>query len=192
LGWDKNDPVLFGGSTHPGEEKILMKIFQKLRASHPKLRLFLAPRHVERVQELIAEAQAFDIKLARKSELNGSAPYSSVILDTTGELKELYPLGSIVFIGKSLTGIGGQNFLEPAKYGCAIVAGPELSNFSALAQLFLQDQSLVQVRDEQQLEKEISTLFNQPSERRQLGQNAATLFKRHLGAARKTAEMILS
>src|SRR6266480_4097556 len=109
-------PVLFGGSTHRGEEEILAKVFLKLRQKFPSLWLFIAPRHVERVREIRAQLDALPlhVRLASEAADHSAAEPECVLLDRTGELQHWYGIATLVFIGKSLTAHGGQNPLEPS------------------------------------------------------------------------------
>ena len=108
-------PVLFGGSTHRGEEEILANIFLRLRQQFPSLRLFVAPRHVERLQEIRAQLDALRLQVTLASEALAHRELNAdcMLLDTTGELQRWYGIATVVFIGKSLTAHGGQNPVEP-------------------------------------------------------------------------------
>src|SRR5207244_11741867 len=105
-------PVLFGGSTHRGEEEILATVFLRLRQQFPSLRLFVAPRHVERLREIRAQLDALGLRVALASEARAGRESNApdcLLLDTTGELQRWYGIATVVFIGKSLTAHGGQN-----------------------------------------------------------------------------------
>src|SRR5207244_1447292 len=124
--------VLFGGSTHRGEEEILATVFLRLRQQFPSLRLFIAPRHVERLREIRAQLDALWLRVALASEaLTSHAPDADcVLLDTTGELQRWYSIATVVFMGKSLTVHGGQNPVEPILAGKPVVFGPHMENFA--------------------------------------------------------------
>src|SRR5438093_2565303 len=112
---DRERPVLFGGSTHRGEEEILATIFLRLRQQFPSLRLFIAPRHVERLREIRAHLAALPIHVNLASEVwvNRASDADCIVLDTTCELQRCYAIATIVFMGKSLNAHGGQNSVEP-------------------------------------------------------------------------------
>ena len=114
-GLNPERPVLFGGSTHRGEEEILAKIFARLRQKFPSLCLFIAPRHVERVREIRAQLEALplQVRLASEAANHSEAEADCVLLDTTGELRRWYSIATVVFIGKSMSAHGGQNPVEP-------------------------------------------------------------------------------
>jgi 3-deoxy-D-manno-octulosonic-acid transferase len=194
LGWGEADEVLLAGSTHPGEERVMMRIFQYLRKERPGLRLVLAPRHVERADGLEEDCRKVGLSVVRRSGLSaasaGTEPPDVLLLDTTGELRSLYALGTINFIGKSLTGRGGQNFIEACRTGAAVLVGPHMSNFAPLTELFKQGGGLVQVDSELELYQRIRELLEHREERVALGRRAAEIFQANLGAARKTARAL--
>ena len=192
-GWDQGQVVLLGGSTHPGEEKVLAELTKELRVRHPKLRLMLVPRHVERKGEILAQLAETGLRVGLRSRLDvnpGEDP-DVLLVDTTGELRDLYPSCELVFIGKTLTGTGGQNFLEAARHGRAIVAGPHMENFQALRREFLADHAMVVSADADSLGAELDRLLASEAERQKLGQRALACFREHLGAGARHAEQIL-
>jgi len=135
-------PVLLGGSTWPGEERVLLDIYIALREEHPGLMLVLAPRHVERTPEVLKEIDQCGLSVVQRSTL----------LDSTGELTSFYPHADIIFIGKSLTQHGGQNIIEPAMFGKPIVVGPNMENFPVVIDDFLEAGAIVQVADATELQ----------------------------------------
>src|SRR4029453_331139 len=128
LGLKPERPVLFGGSTHRGEEEILAQIFSRLRQKFPSLCLFIAPRHVERVREIRAQLEALPlrVRLASEAANHSEAEVDCVLLDTTGEVRRWYSIATVVFIGKSISAHGGQNPVEPIMAGRPVVFGPHM------------------------------------------------------------------
>src|SRR5438309_1964480 len=153
--------VLFGGSTHPGEEEILAKVFLKLRQDFPSLRLFIAPRHVERVREIRAQLQALSLQVGLVSEAASHSETNPdcVLLDRTGELQRWYGIATVVFMGKSLTAQGGQNPVEAILAGKPVVFGPHMENFATLAKALVSKKGAIQVRDIDSLELAIAELL---------------------------------
>src|SRR2546423_4282754 len=149
FGLDGDRPILFGGSTHAGEEEILGEIFQRLRSDFPAFTLIVAPRHVERAGEIRRLLERLGLKVGLRSEAGaaGHPPPDCILLDTTGELQHWYAVATIVFVGKSLTSRGGQNPVEPILAGKPGVFGPHMENFSALAQAPVADKGRGQVCD---------------------------------------------
>jgi len=193
-GWNGKNVILMGGSTHPGEEEILAGIFHELHLKSPELRLVLAPRHAERGNQVKAVCEALGITTVLRSDLteplsNGSRP-QALILNSTGELKALYPKAHLVFVGKSLCGHGGQNFIEATKLGTPTLVGPNMQNFLNQTAEFVKEGGLVQVNDEFELAQKIRELLSSAELRSQLGKKGLQTFQKNLGAARKTAEVI--
>jgi 3-deoxy-D-manno-octulosonic-acid transferase len=194
FGIDGDSPILFGGSTHRGEEEILGGIFQRLRADFPAFRLIIAPRHVERAGEIRAALERLGLNVALRSEAGGnsSEPPDCLLLDTTGELQHWYAVATIVFVGKSLTARGGQNPVEPIFAGKPVLFGPHMENFSALAQALVANQAAVQVRDPNSLQQQIAWLLRDREAALRLVANAQAVLARHAGATERTAERVMS
>src|SRR5437762_4672031 len=184
--------VLFGGSTHRGEEKMLTGIFLRLRQQFPALRLFIAPRHVERLPEIRADLGVFPLPVARASEsLQGrGADADCFLLDTTGELQRWYGIATVVFVGKSLTAHGGQNPVEPIFSGKPVVFGPHMENFAMLAKRLLSKNGAIQVADTDSLEVAFAELLRDGDARKRLVQNARAVLGEHQGATARAARLV--
>jgi 3-deoxy-D-manno-octulosonic-acid transferase len=185
-------PVLFGGSTHRGEEEILARIFLRLRQQFSLLRLFIAPRHVERLREIRAQLAALPLRVALASEVavDRESDADCFLLDTTGELQRWYRIATIVFIGKSLTAQGGQNPVEPIMAGKPVVFGPHMENFATLAKALVRKNGAIQVRDVDSLEMTIAGLLRDNDARQRLLQNAHDVLSEHHGATARAAVLI--
>ena len=193
LGVETDAPVLLAGSTHPGEEIALAKVFRILRNDFPTLRLFVAPRHVERARQVHLNLEALDLQVALRSNAPPtSAPFDVMLLDTTGELRAWYPLATLVFIGKSLTATGGQNPAEAVAAGRAVVFGPHMENFRDLVAQLLAVDGAVQVADVIGLESTCRRLLADPTARSRLADNALRQLSVHRGAAHRTANLLLA
>jgi 3-deoxy-D-manno-octulosonic-acid transferase len=185
-------PVLFGGSTHRGEEEILARVFLALRGQFPSLRLFIAPRHVERLQEIRAQLDAFPLRVALASEAvtGRAADADCLLLDTTGELQGWYGIATVVFVGKSLTAVGGQNPVEPLLAGKPVVFGPHMENFATLAKTLVSNTGAMQVGDADALECAIGNLLRDSEARQRLVHNAHAALSEHKGGTGRTAALI--
>ena len=188
--------VLVGGSTHAGEEAILAEQFLRLRRRFPDLFLVLVPRHFERGKEVGGELSARGVKFVYRSEVTvntrlrpGEA--ECLLVNTTGELRFFYGHATVIFVGRSLTAQGGQNPIEPAALGKAIVFGPNMQNFAAIAEAFLRQDAAVQVLDAAGLEQALAELLEDERRREVLGQNALKVVRENRGAIERTVEMIL-
>lgn len=187
-------PILFGGSTHAGEEEILARIFLELRAEFPGLFLIIAPRHVERTREIRAQLEALGLRVALRSdyEPQGITTPDCLLLDTTGELQNWYGVATVVFIGKSLTANGGQNPVEPILAGKPVVFGPHMENFASLAHALVQADAAIQVHDSHTLAAQFPGLLRDAPRRDQLIANAERVLAHHRGATQRTAELLLT
>ncbi len=190
LGISPQADVIFGGSTHAGEEAILAEIFIKLRADFPSLFLIIAPRHVERARNLRAHLEEHSLGVALRSELNSVQP-DCLLIDTTGELRDWYSVATVAFVGKSLTARGGQNPVEPIMAGKPVIFGPHMENFAAPAQSLVRRQGAVQVGDAESLRFEIARLLRDDKERARLVTNATEVLVTHRGAIASTADLIM-
>jgi 3-deoxy-D-manno-octulosonic-acid transferase len=184
--------VLFGGSTHRGEEDILARVFLRLREQYPSLRLFIAPRHVERLQEIRAQLGALPLRVTLASEtLTGrGADADCLLLDTTGELQRWYGIATVVFVGKSLTAHGGQNPVEPILAGKPVVFGPHMENFAALAKALVSNTAAIQISDTETLESAVTELLRDVDARQRLVRNAQEALREHQGATARAAALV--
>ena len=188
--------VLVGGSTHAGEEAILAEQFIRLRRRFPDLFLVLVPRHFERGKEVGQELSARGVKFVYRSEVTVNTRFQPgevecLLVNTTGELRFFYGHATVIFIGRSLTVQGGQNPIEPAALGKAIVFGPNMQNFAAIAETFLRQDGAVQVGDAAGMEQALGELLEDKQRREVLGQNALKVVRENRGAVERTIEMIL-
>jgi 3-deoxy-D-manno-octulosonic-acid transferase len=191
-GFSPDSLVLFGGSTHRGEEEILAKIFLRLRQQFPSLRLFIAPRHVERLQEILTLLRALSLRVKPASEgiQRGAAEADCMLLDTTGELQRWYTIATVVFIGKSLSAHGGQNPVEPILADKPVVFGPHMENFATLANTLVSNGAAMQVTDADSLELALADLLRDIEARQRLVQNAHAVLSEHAGATARTAALL--
>ena len=195
LGASQNARLLVCGSTHNGEEEILAQCFKRLKQNFPDLFLVIVPRHFERGREVGRVLENCGVRFAYRSEVVPSykpaASIDCLLVNTTGELKYFYEHASVIFVGKSLTSQGGQNPIEPGALGKAMVFGPNMQNFAAIAQAFVKNNAAVQVQNPAELEQALSTLLANEKRCQELGQNALKVVTENQGAIDRTVEMII-
>jgi len=152
----------------------------------------LVPRHVERTGSILGELAETGLSVVKRSDLvrQGRSDPEIMLVDTTGELRDLYPAADVVFIGKTLTGTGGQNFLEPARHGRAIVAGPHMENFMSLRREFEEAKGIRVTGSVEELGRVVDELLSDKKEREGLGRRGAECFRQHLGAGKRCAEVL--
>jgi 3-deoxy-D-manno-octulosonic-acid transferase len=185
--------ILLGGSTWPGEEDVMCDVYNTFKDSCPDLFLVIVPRHVERADEVVQSLEKHSLSFVRRSEIDDSAPDTrpdALFVDTTGELRNFYSVADIIFVGKSLKEHGGQNPIEPAMYGKAVLVGPNMENFPQVMAEFRKQQAIEQVDDEDTLTSTVDTLLVQPEMREQLGIRAAAVVEENRGVMRRTVELL--
>jgi 3-deoxy-D-manno-octulosonic-acid transferase len=179
------------GSTHRGEETVVLDAFLRARSRFPALALLLAPRHPERAGEVEALIRERGLLAARRSRLPADgAPGAVIILDTVGELAALYALAEIVFVGGSLVPIGGHNVLEPAMRGKPVLVGPHMSNFREGAELLQRSGGGLVVKDAPELERELARLLEDRDLARRMGDAAREAFAGRQGAVSATLDLV--
>ncbi len=191
-GFQSGQVIWVAGSTHPGEEEIILRVFKKLKEEFPLLRLILVPRHIERslsVKDLVV-AEGYPAILFSAKGKESFSSESIMIMDQVGHLKFLYHFASIVFVGKSLTAQGGQNVIEPAFLGKPIVVGPNMQNFKDVMAAFLEAQAIIQVHNEGELLQEMQRLQRNPESAQLMGQRALGVIAHHQGATLRTLKLI--
>jgi 3-deoxy-D-manno-octulosonic-acid transferase len=196
IGVNDNAKILVAGSTHAGEEAILAEMLPRLRKRCPGLFLILVPRHFERAKKVGEDLKARGVSFVYRSEIaDGSArldgPPQCLLVNSTGELKFFYQEAAVVFVGKSLTANGGQNPIEPAALGKAMVFGPNMQNFSSMARVFVGREAACQVADTAGLESTLADLLADDARREQVGARALAVVRENLGATERTAQFIL-
>jgi 3-deoxy-D-manno-octulosonic-acid transferase len=191
FGLSDSDTVWLAGSTHRGEEKIIIEIFQQIRSSFPRLRLIIAPRRVERAEEVQRLVESKGLTVARKTAItNRPPPFDVLVLDTMGELGRVYGIACISFVGGSLVPEGGHNLLEPASFGCPVLFGPHTDDFKIMAEVLLEAGGGVRVHDAQQLSQAVGALLSYPEERARVGARARRFVDSNRGALERVMDEI--
>jgi 3-deoxy-D-manno-octulosonic-acid transferase len=186
--------ILTAGSTHQGEEEMVLSVYKLLIAEGRELFLVLAPRHPERAAEVSDLMERLGIPYARRSSLSeNSVPFRAgdvLLVDTVGELMGLYSISDLVFVGGSLVPVGGHNILEPASLGVTVLFGPHMKNFREIASRVLLCGGGVQVDDVSMLGDVLRELLDSPSKRASLGNNGMQLLKENRGSTERHMEVI--
>ncbi len=196
IGVPPEAPVLVAGSTHAGEEIVLADIAQRLRILFPKLFLVLVPRHFERCREVGRQLREQGVKFVFRNEILTNTRFDDgqadcLLVNTTGELRFFYEHATVVFVGKSLTAVGGQNPIEPGAVGKAMVFGPNMQNFTDIAREFVSQNAAVQAANAEMLENTIAELLADEGRRIQMGRAALQVVQKNLGAMERTVDLIL-
>ena len=192
--WLSQDAILLGGSTWPGEDDVLLRIYAELIKTHPEVTLVIAPRHFEKADAVEANIRAagFDcIRRSRGETAAASGKRAVYLCDTTGEMMGLFGLSTVAFVGKSLCAHGSQNMIEPCLCGKPTLVGPYTENFRPVMSDLLAAEALVQVPDEATLGREIVRFFDDPAARAAQGARATNAVQRRCGVVGRCADELL-
>jgi 3-deoxy-D-manno-octulosonic-acid transferase len=171
------------GSTHEGEEGVLLQAHEILRRTHPDALLILVPRHPQRFAEVAAWLSRSGVSFVRLSSNESGAAHSAVLLgDTLGQLLELYAAADVAFVGGSLVPVGGHNLLEPAALGRPILTGPHNANAAETARLLIARGAACIVHDAAELAAHLGRLLGSPKERERMGALGREIIDENRGA----------
>jgi 3-deoxy-D-manno-octulosonic-acid transferase len=173
--------IFVAGSSHRGEELVLLRALQLARAGTPGLMMVLAPRHPERFSEVEKLLRESSFSFERKTRLQPDQYFQKdvLLLDTVGELTEFFNAADVAFIGGSLVEVGGHNILEPARCRKPVLFGPYMENFKTIAEGMKRNGGAIEVHDAEDLARVLAELLRDPQARQQMGQSAADFAATH-------------
>ena len=197
-----SEVILVAGSTQSPEEQIALDVYLEARKRFPQLRLFLVPRHQERFEEVAGLVKRYGLPLIRRSHhcregVGAVLPFSNsekpaiCLLDTLGELKACWGLAEFAFVGGSLTKRGGQNMIEPAGFGAAVMFGPNTWNFKDVVDALIQNRAATVVQNQEELLDTLTGWLDAPDSARAQGKRAQTFVLNQRGATIRTVELIV-
>ena len=188
---DLKQAIIVLGSTHDNEEEQLLSLYTDLKEKWPDLVLIVAPRYVERADELEELYREQGIEVIKRSEIEKRDPdrESVIIVDTIGELAQLYGLADLVFVGGSLIERGGHNLLEPAAQGKLVFFGPHMFNFKDSTDLLLDHEVGIQVDNAEQLTEQMKYYLDNREELEAKNKAALEMISKNQGAAQKNAAL---
>jgi 3-deoxy-D-manno-octulosonic-acid transferase len=200
FGFDKDRPLVVAASTHAPEERVVLEAF-KLAAGDSaagRPRLLVVPRHEERFGEVAAQIEASGLSWARRSatERATDATCDVILLDSMGELRAVYPLAELVFVGGSIAPVGGHNVLEPALAARCVVTGAHTSNFKAIVAALVEQHALVQLPHAEEAEttrtlaRVLRDLLDDDVRRRRTGERARAVLEQNRGATARTVKLL--
>lgn len=184
--------VLIAGSTHSGENKILISAFDKLRQSHKNLKFIIAPRHLERVKEIEQILSSYNYSYGYRSKNNDFTNFDIIILDTLGELKKAYAFSDIAFIGGSFNKTGGHNPLEATVYNVPTITGPSIKNFRDIYSILTKAEAAVLVNNQSELEKTLDKFLSDSEFYNKTKENCKNIFQDQQGALEFVIDKIKS
>lgn len=189
----ENSIVITAGSTHAGEEQQIIDMYKQLTTTNSNLFMILVPRHPERSGEVAALLECSGIAFRRRTSISSAERFRHgevLLVDTIGEMMNLYALSDVAFVGGSLVQTGGHNLLEPASAGVASVFGPFMTNFREIAELVMQYGAGVQVGSAEELIVSMQKLTSNIELRHVLGQNGLKMMHDNGGATERHLEII--
>ena len=189
LGFSDNTPLLICGSTHKGEEEIIFKAFKEIKKQSPELCLLLAPRDINRADEIEGLAQKYELQIKRRSKESKKSA-DILLLDTLGELAFCYGLADIALIGGSLVPTGGHNPLEAATFGIPILFGPHMEDFAEISRDLVTADGALIVTSSDELAKATLSLLNTPAQSIKMGDAAKKIIIKNKGVVQRHLEVI--
>ncbi len=185
--------ILLAGSTHVGEEIILLDALSKLKKLFPDLVLIIAPRDIKRAGTImnISRSKGFSTFLLEKPWRDSRiADTDVIVVDVIGKLKNLYALADIAFIGGSLVSSGGHNPLEPAAHAKPILFGKYMSDFKEISEMLIESGGAIKVFDSISIHDTVTMLIKDNEKAKKIGKEANTIFRENKGAVNRTLEAI--
>ncbi len=196
FGFHGPEKILVAGSTHSGEEEILVSLYKELKMIEPHLVLVLAPRHLERLEEVEKILKKEALSWLRRTSLRmGAGRFDPenpevILLDTMGELMGIYSLGTLVFVGGSLVRVGGHNPLEPLFFRKCVLFGPYTFNFLEISSRLIEAGGAIQVSGKEELFSQLRRLLLDEAARREMGEKGYQFLQKHQGATERMFEEI--
>ncbi len=186
-----HDTVWIAGSTHEGEEKIILEVYKELRSICPQLHLIIAPRDIDRADNIKSLCLGMGFKALLKTDLNmDGTPYDILILNTIGELGRIYGIGKVSFVGGSLVPQGGHNLLEPAGFGHPVLFGPHMDDFVLMSQLLMESGGGQMVKDARGLFMSMKRILTDPAWGDNMGRKAFEFVEMNKGALKRVVSIL--
>ncbi len=191
FGIEDEEQLILAGSTHPGEEELLVSAYRRIVERYPSTVLMLAPRHIERAERVEAALREAGVVVQRRSQIREkqSGP-RVVILDTRGELARAYREAVVAFVGGTLVPVGGHNLLEPAVWGTPVIFGPYTDHCAEVATLLSQAGGGRRVTGVEDLVLSLEEWLRQPAARHRVGEAAKQAVLNNQGALTRSLEFI--
>jgi 3-deoxy-D-manno-octulosonic-acid transferase len=186
-------PVILAGSTRGGEEAVLIAVYTRLKVLFPDLILILVPRHISRCPEVekLLQKQGISYQLySRIISTKGPQKEAVILVDRIGDLFALYSLATLVFCGASMVPKGGQNIFEPAAWGKMVFYGSHMEDFMDACRPLEKVGAGIMVRDQEELEKQLTYFLEHPEERINRGEAGREILKSQAGLMKKAAAII--
>ena len=193
LNLETSQKVFIAGSTRHGEEEMVLNAYEKVLKEFPETILIIVPRHIERATAITSMIEGRGLKCRLRTEIGSNRAKRTeqvIVIDSFGELFDLYSVGTVVFCGASLVPLGGQNPLEPAVWGGVVLYGPSMEDFSDAKDLLESAGASVPVSGPEELGEKAVWLLGHPEEAKKYGERAREVVLRNRGVAQRHAKAI--
>ncbi len=191
LGLNNAEVLWVAGSTHPGEDTVVLEVHKRLREDFPELKLIIAPRRIERSEGIRRSSLDSGFRTFLRTDMpRPGEPYDVLVLNTLGELERIYGIGKISFVGGSLVPIGGHNLLEPAAFERPVLFGPHTHNFEMMSQRLIEAGGGLRVQDADTLYGALKDLLLDSKKSENMGEKAGQFVEAHQGALQRILDAI--
>jgi len=199
FGFNGSARLIVAASTHEPEESVVLDAFKTASAAkRGRVRLLIAPRHPERFSDVAELLRDSGLAWVRRSDSPRQEDQNcqAILLDTIGELRSVYPLADIVFVGGSIATKGGHNLIEPAAAGACVIVGPHTKNFAAITRSFIESDGLIQLPNgtTEETSKTLASVFIElllnEEKRKQIAERGVSVCRQNRGATDRTIEML--
>jgi 3-deoxy-D-manno-octulosonic-acid transferase len=187
---DDLTPIVTLGSARPGEEDVFLNAAAALLDEGKRLKVIVAPRHMEKVGYFADKLRKTTLRWARWSERGDVSSYDVLVLDVMGRLEEAYAVSRLAFIGGTLVDVGGHNPLEAAMYGAPVVVGPYTSVIDDVLDEMRHANALIELRVGENARPLLERVVNGESSLREIGERGCGIWLRHRGAAKRVVSVI--
>lgn len=186
----KQQKVFIAGSTHAGEDEIILDLYEHLKDENPDLKLIIAPRHPERYTQVLELIDQTGYSWGLRSKNDGFDENDIIMLDTMGELSKMYAVCNFAFIGGSFSYTGGHNPLEAAIYNKPTLSGNIVFNFKDIYEILTDENASIVVKNEKELLENAKKLMEDKDFYNSTASACKNIFEKNSGAIDYALEKI--
>ena len=198
LGLHPHEVLVVAGSTHPKEESVLLASYKEILNTYANVVLLIAPRHIERSEQVVETIRSFGFEVVRRSTLeeNGKGTLRNderarvIVLDTRGELANVYALAQVTFVGGTFVPGGGHNLLEPASWGKPVLFGPFTDHCQEIANLLSESEGGKEVHDASEMASFVVSILDDQALALRMGQSARQVVLKNQGVVKRNVECL--
>ena len=181
-------PCFVAGSVRPGEDEEVVKAYRDACEAVPGLQMIIAPRHPDRFEEVAKQLQKHKVEFHRRTSSRAESITNVLLLDSLGELRKAYSLGTVAFVGGTLVNIGGHNPMEPAMFRCPVILGPYVSNIRDAVSQLQGKGGMVEVKSAEELSRTLIMFYHDRAKQRQMGEAAYAAWSDNRGSTKRVVK----